>query len=32
MARQDVTYVQLTKKLAAIDVTEDERNLRNNVS
>ena len=32
MARQDVTYAQLVEKLAAIGVTEDERNLRNKVS
>ena len=32
MARQGVTYAQLVEKLAAIDVKEDERNLRNKVS
>ena len=32
MARQNVTYVQLVERLAAIGVKEDERNLRNKVS
>lgn len=32
MARQGVTYAQLVKRLAAIGVVEDERNLRNKVS
>ena len=32
MARQNVTYAQLVEKLAAINVSEDERNLRNKVS
>jgi hypothetical protein len=32
MARQNVTYAQLVERLAAIGVTEDERNLRNKVS
>ncbi|MCG8522801.1 MAG: DUF6471 domain-containing protein [Pseudomonadales bacterium] len=32
MARQNVTYAQLVKKLAEIGVSEDERNLRNKVS
>lgn len=32
MARQGITYAQLVVKLAAIDVAEDERNLRNKVS
>lgn len=32
MARQGVTYAQLSEKLAVIGVTEDERNLRNKVS
>jgi len=32
MARQGVTYAQLVEKLAAIGVTEDERNLRNKIS
>jgi hypothetical protein len=32
MARQGVTYAQLVEKLAAIEVKEDERNLRNKVS
>lgn len=32
MARQGITYAQLVEKLAAIGVTEDERNLRNKIS
>lgn len=32
MARQGITYAQLVERLAAIDVHEDERNLRNKVS
>lgn len=32
MARQSMTYAQLVVKLAAVDVIEDERNLRNKVS
>ena len=32
MARQNVTYARLVEKLKAIDVQEDERNLRNKVS
>ncbi len=32
MARQNITYAQLVVRLAAIGVSEDERNLRNKVS
>lgn len=32
MARRGVTYAQLTEKLAAIGVEDNERNLRNKVS
>ena len=32
MARRGVTYAQLTERLAAIGVEENERNLRNKVS
>ncbi len=32
MARQQVTYAQLSEKLAGLGVQEDERNLRNKVS
>lgn len=32
MARENVTYSQLGKRLESIGVTEDERNLRNKVS
>ncbi len=32
MAKHNISYAQLVKKLAAIDVQEDERNLRNKVS
>ena len=32
MARQNVTYSQLVKRLESMGVTEDERNLRNKVS
>ncbi len=32
MAKNSVTYAQLTAKLAELGVSEDERNLRNKVS
>jgi hypothetical protein len=32
MARKGMTYAQLVERLAAIGVSEDERNLRNKVS
>lgn len=32
MARQNVTYAQLAERLAALGISEDERNLRNKVS
>lgn len=32
MARQGISYAKLVKKLAAIGVKEEERNLRNKVS
>lgn len=32
MARQGITYAQLAERLAALGVSEDERNLRNKVS
>lgn len=32
MARQGITYAQLVERLAAVEVIEDERNLRNKVS
>ena len=32
MARQNVTYAQLTERLASIGVEDNERNLRNKVS